>query len=643
MIAGDSVRECPCQGLIPFADRKASMVPADPASKSSAQDFPWPKIVLWTLLFQFAWSWRSVPPLLSEGAMRDTDDLMRLSQVRSFLQGQGWYDLVNHRMDPPVGADIHWSRLVDVPLALLTLFFDLFTSPVMAERLAALVWPSFLIVAAVLVLVAISRRVEPSVNPLLVVLLSVLCVHAQLEFSPGRIDHHGLQILLFFAVLLFVIADDIRFGRFLAGAAIAASISVGLDAIVLIALVLCWLVLEFVRGRDDGRGLLGVAGGLAVAAPILYALNFPSGKWLVAACDANSAFYFSALMLVASVYAALWLLGPRVSTGPRLPLSIDPGRLSAAAMLGLLALGGLYIVNRDCLAGPLATLDPQLASRWLVNVSEAASLRDHLAKDPGFWFSGVGYLSVALAAAIFVTRRDLVCFPQAVLLLAVLLVTIAMAFFQIRAIRIGVFVTVPFCAAFATIAIRWIGERVKFAKAARAVFQVAVVALLAAPTWLLLGFLSFPAAPNAAVSEPENASAGNTWRDDEPGFLCNRQSEFAVLAGLRPGLVMHDVDTGPGIVVFTPHDGIGGPYHRNARAILQMIDFFETDEAHARAVASARGIDYVAYCERVEPYTAEELASSTLAALLVSGREPAWLERVGPAGERLHVFRVRLD
>jgi hypothetical protein len=619
------------------------MVPADPASPSKAHDFPWPKIVLWTLLFQFAWSWRSVPPLLSEGAMRDTDDLMRLFQVRSFIDGQGWYDLVNHRMDPPVGADIHWSRLVDLPLALLTLFFDLFTSPVMAERLAALVWPSFLIVAAVLVLVAITRRLEPSVNPLLVVLLSVLCVHAQLEFSPGRIDHHGLQILLFYAALLFIIADDIRLGRFLAGAAIVASISVGLDAIVLIALVFCWLVLEFVRGRDDGRSLIQVAGGIAMAAPLLFILNFPPQKWLVAACDANSAFYFSALMLVAAVYASLWSLAPRISTGNRLPLGIDPGRLSTAALLGLLALGGLYAVNPDCLAGPYGTLDPQLVERWLVHVGEASSLRDHLAKEPAFWLSGVGYLAIALAAAIFVARREMGRFPQAVLLLAVLLVTIALAFFQIRAIRIGIFVTVPFCAAFATIALPWIGKRLAGFKIARAVFQVAIVALLAAPTWMVLGMISFPDAPRAAVSEDVTAPSGTTWRDGEPDGLCNRESEFAVLAGLEPGLVMHDVDTGPGLVVFTRHDGFGGPYHRNGKAILEMLDFFETDEVRARAIAAARGIGYVAFCEDVEIADTEDLRSATLAARILSGREPGWLERVSPRVERLHVYRVRLD
>ena len=49
----------------------------------------------------------------------DTDDAMRLVQVRDLLAGQGWFDMVQHRLMPPEGASMHWSRLVDAPLAAL--------------------------------------------------------------------------------------------------------------------------------------------------------------------------------------------------------------------------------------------------------------------------------------------------------------------------------------------------------------------------------------------------------------------------------------------------------------------------------------------------------------------------------------------
>ena len=50
-------------------------------------------------------------------ALGDTDDNMRMMQVRALLAGQGWYDLRQYRLNPPFGADIHWSRLVDLPIA----------------------------------------------------------------------------------------------------------------------------------------------------------------------------------------------------------------------------------------------------------------------------------------------------------------------------------------------------------------------------------------------------------------------------------------------------------------------------------------------------------------------------------------------
>ena len=56
----------------------------------------------------------------------DTDDNMRMSQVRALLNGQGWYDLRQYKLNPPDGFDMHWSRLVDLPIAAITLVARLF-------------------------------------------------------------------------------------------------------------------------------------------------------------------------------------------------------------------------------------------------------------------------------------------------------------------------------------------------------------------------------------------------------------------------------------------------------------------------------------------------------------------------------------
>src|SRR5690242_12731956 len=41
------------------------------------------------------------------------DNAMRLVEVRAFLAGAPWFDPHEVRIDPPLGYDTHWSRLVD--------------------------------------------------------------------------------------------------------------------------------------------------------------------------------------------------------------------------------------------------------------------------------------------------------------------------------------------------------------------------------------------------------------------------------------------------------------------------------------------------------------------------------------------------
>ena len=48
----------------------------------------------------------------------DSDNYMRLAEVRDWLGGQSWWDIRQHRVDPGSGGlYTHWSRLADLPLA----------------------------------------------------------------------------------------------------------------------------------------------------------------------------------------------------------------------------------------------------------------------------------------------------------------------------------------------------------------------------------------------------------------------------------------------------------------------------------------------------------------------------------------------
>ncbi|RYD62212.1 MAG: AcrB/AcrD/AcrF family protein, partial [Sphingomonadales bacterium] len=117
--------------------------------------------VRWTLL---AWAviagwylWQRWG-LVNALALSDTDDNMRLMQVRGLLAGQDWYDLRQYRLSPPGGLDIHWSRLVDLPIAALILLFQPFTGTAMAERLAVGIAPLFPLAVTMLAMGAAVRR-----------------------------------------------------------------------------------------------------------------------------------------------------------------------------------------------------------------------------------------------------------------------------------------------------------------------------------------------------------------------------------------------------------------------------------------------------------------------------------------------------
>ena len=55
--------------------------------------------------------------LARHGVSLDTDSAMRLASVRDLLHGQAWFDTSQHRLNTPYGLSMHWSRLVDAPLA----------------------------------------------------------------------------------------------------------------------------------------------------------------------------------------------------------------------------------------------------------------------------------------------------------------------------------------------------------------------------------------------------------------------------------------------------------------------------------------------------------------------------------------------
>src|SRR5437762_11846060 len=120
----------------------------------------------------------------------DTDDNMRMMQVRALLHGQGWFDLRQYRLNPPFGANIHWSRLVDLPIAGLILLLRPVFGGAAAERWAVAVAPLLPYLLLLLSLGMTARRLlGPAAYPW-AILGIWLAASTNGMFAPERIDHH---------------------------------------------------------------------------------------------------------------------------------------------------------------------------------------------------------------------------------------------------------------------------------------------------------------------------------------------------------------------------------------------------------------------------------------------------------------------
>ena len=110
------------------------------------------------LLLAAVWAWRDWAAL-SMLRLPDTDDVMRLQQIRDWLGGQGFGDLAQHRLGA-AGLEMHWSRLPDLaPGAIIALLTPV-TGAHAAELVAVILWPLLLFAAALMLVASIAREVR---------------------------------------------------------------------------------------------------------------------------------------------------------------------------------------------------------------------------------------------------------------------------------------------------------------------------------------------------------------------------------------------------------------------------------------------------------------------------------------------------
>ena len=564
------------------------------------------------------------------GIFLNPDDAMRAVQVRDFLAGQAWFDLVPHRLSPDHPFAMHWSRLVDLPLASVVLAFRLVLSAANAELAMRLVTPPLFLVGALWAMTSIVRQLVGERAMVPAALLLGGSTEFVAGFIPGHIHHHGLQAML----LLIATAATLRSlgssrasigSACVAGATMAVSLGVGLQNLPFL-MALCGLFgLAWIRhGESHAKALAAFGSVLVAASGVVFLLDVPPGSYRQGACDAFSAAHLVGFGGAGLAFTALAALSAGLDRPSRRALAT-----AGAAAAVFAAVAASYPA---CLHDPMAGVDPLLRSEWLADVGEALPLLRLIQLGPG---EGIvmlltlicGMLATIAAWHAATPARK----PQWLALLALGTVGVAGTVWQVR--------VAASTSAFLIPGVAWLACAV-FDRIAQSPKRPAL--LLATLVGITANGAGLAAAAQALPRGREASSVGvqGGLAPADPTF-CFRPAIYRKLAALPKGLVLSTIDPGSAILAATPHDVLAAPYHRNSYGIGVALRGLTLPPDEARPIVEASRATYVALC-RGSNETAESvrLHPDSLSAALMANRAPAWLRPLSDAADPVQLFQV---
>ena len=570
------------------------------------------------------------------GVFHNPDDAMRAVEVRDLMAGQGWFDLVPHRLSPDHPFAMHWSRLLDLPLAMLVRSLELvLPRQADAELAMRLLEPNLLFILSTATIVGLVRRLIGPAAMLPAALLLGGSIEFVGSFIPGHIHHHGIQATLILGATKLLIdaldtealqnaapaygmvAHRAAFRAFASGACGALSLGIGLQNLPFViglaaAVALAWVA----AGRRQAGTLRGFGAGLACVSLVVFVLDVAPSHYATVACDA-----FSIAHLVAA-----WTAGVAFLVLAQFEDRSQSVRLLLALVAAGVVLGAVAVAAPACLHDPMNGVDPLLRSQWLAEVGEALPLYGLIARDP---FAGLALLATlccggaATFAAGFQLRRS------GWFVLGLLsAVGFAVTLWQVRAAPTTCALMVPGVAWAILAILRRVGRDPKRP------------ALLLATVAGMVGNGSALTAAATAIERhgaaPSHAAGGRLAAPAR----CFEPQAFDDLKTLPPGLVLSTIDPGSAMLAYTDHAVLAAPYHRNSygnRVALLALNAAPQDALPLIRDSRAR---YLALCRTSnETIDSAKTNPGSLSAAVLDGRIPAWLTPLPSRGVYL-LFRI---
>ena len=550
-------------------------------------------------------------------ALGDTDDNMRLMQVRGLLHGQGWYDLRQYRMNPPGGFDMHWTRLPDLPIAGLILFFRLFTTPFWAERLACGIAPLLPLAITMIGLGLATRRlVSPRAWPVAIAVLLVGCPATMLMYAPERIDLGGWQLAMLAMLAAGLTDPEARRGGAVIGIATALSLSIGLELLPYEAIAGAIVALRWIADRDAAARMTTYALTLSGGSALGFAL-FASDANRVMRCDALTPVYLTTMIAAGVLLFGLALASPR-----RWQM-----RLLLAGVAAAILAAGFALLFPQCLGRP-EQVSPELAKSWLDNVREAKPIYAQPIKTQ--LAVGVMPLIGLIGTLLAVWRnRRAARIAGWLSLLALQVASSAMMFWQVRIGTDAQTLAVP-----GAVALVWLLVPLVWGNDRAFVRVLGTVGAVAFASGGFVGML-LPYLPigkhNARLAIVNKATR-----------YCPTLPAMTALDHYPAQTVFTFVDLGPRLIATTHHNAVAGPYHRNGDAILDVQHAFQGSPETFRKIAAKHGATLLLICPNMAESTVYRArAPGGFYDQLAHGKTFPWLKPLPlPEKDPLRLFQI---
>ncbi|MGV3551407.1 hypothetical protein [Rhizobium sp.] len=560
----------------------------------------------------------------------DPDDAMRLVEIRDYLGGQGWFDLQQYRLGPDGGTLMHWSRLIDWPIAQLIRFYGLFLGARQAEVAALSTWPLLLILPLFGSAALASYRLGGKSGMLISLILAVVFLASIVRFRPGAIDHHNVQLVLI-AFLAAMMLDPLARAWNFAAAAVAGALALAIGAettpmvaVAAVVVALLWAL----QGERYRRAAIGFGLAFALVTGGIFLATTPPRLWGSVTCDTLSLGY-----LALSATGGAMLAGAAFALTGRGPVV----RLGSLAVTGGVVLLLALMVAPQCLSSPLSNLDPVLNTYWISTITEAQSIVSGLALYPesiGAYYA-VGIIASGVAV-MRIVRREFVI-PHAVLL-ALIAVSWAVSAMQVRGMLFANFLAfIPLSVLVADLRALYLARP----RDTRAAMAFAVSALLSVPSvWALVGVVAMdPINAVAGLRAPDKAE---TEAKSDAAETCVTSDDVADLARMPVGRILASFNEGPALLRFTPHSVLGANYHRNQSGMLAALRIGMAKPQDALELLEAQSIRYVLLCDSDPlPRKIAEDYPAGLYAALSKGDLPGYLEELpGKRSSKLRIYEL---